>query len=388
MAKSWERALSRWVEARIVDAAAAERVRAFEAERERRGGRRWPVVLAWVFGGGLLCAGVLLFVAAHWDRMSPGGRFALVLAMVGVFHAGAALLRERAGVLAQVLHGVGTVALGAGIFMAGQIFHLQEHWPGGVMLWAAGAWLAWLLLRDRIQAVLAAVLTPVWLAGEWIEAIAPMRGGEALLSEGLWLLALVYLAARAPDREEAFRHDLAWIGGLAILPLTVWVVFSRESRFDPPGDGVTVSAALLAAGWIAAYGAPLALAYALRSRATWWPLLVAAVWVRLLGAASSRVVYHPETPGVDWYELATYALCGLGAALLAWWGIAEARRERINLGVAGFGITVIAFYFASVMDKLGRSLSLIALGLLLLGGGYALERARRRMLASLPGGTR
>ena len=110
-----------------------------------------------IFGGLLLCAGVLLFVAAHWDEMSPAGRFALVLVMVGAFHAAAAFLRERADVLAQALHGVGTVALGAGIFLAGQIFNLQEHWPGGFMLWAAGAWIAWLLLRDRIQAVLAAV---------------------------------------------------------------------------------------------------------------------------------------------------------------------------------------------------------------------------------------
>lgn len=385
MAKSWEKALQRWVEARLVDAAAAERVRAFESERERHGGRRWPVVLAWVFGGALLGAGVLLFVAAHWDRMSPGGRFALVLLMVGAFHAGAALIRERADVLAQVLHAVGTVALGAGIFLAGQIFHLQEHWPGGVMLWSAGAWLAWLLLRDRIQVVLAALLTPVWLAGEWIEATSPMRGGDALMAEGLWLLALVYLAARGPGKDEPLRRDLAWIGGLAILPLTVWVVFSTE-RYGVADDArAQVGVALLAAGWIAAYAAPLVLAYALRYRAAWL-LLIAAAWVRLLGATASGIRHYGEDAG-DLNELGTYALCGLGAALLAWWGVHEGRRERINLGVAGFGITVIAFYFASVMDKLGRSVSLISLGLLLLIGGYALERARRRMLASLPGAT-
>jgi hypothetical protein len=38
------------------------------------------------------------------------------------------------------------------------------------------------------------------------------------------------------------------------------------------------------------------------------------------------------------------------------------------------------------MDKLGRSTSLIGIGLLFLGGGWALERMRRRLLAhmSLP----
>lgn len=64
------------VEVRLIDGATAERIGAFEAERERRGGRRWPVILAWVFGGVPLRAGVLLFVAAHRDEMSPAGRFA------------------------------------------------------------------------------------------------------------------------------------------------------------------------------------------------------------------------------------------------------------------------------------------------------------------------
>jgi hypothetical protein len=33
------------------------------------------------------------------------------------------------------------------------------------------------------------------------------------------------------------------------------------------------------------------------------------------------------------------------------------------------------------MDKLGRSVSLIVLGLLVLAGGWALERTRRRLIA-------
>jgi len=35
------------------------------------------------------------------------------------------------------------------------------------------------------------------------------------------------------------------------------------------------------------------------------------------------------------------------------------------------------------MDRLGRSASLVGLGLLFLGGGWALERTRRRLVASV-----
>ena len=97
-------------------------------------------------------------------------RFGLVLGLVAVFHISAALISKHFPALSTTFHAVGTVCLGAGIFLAGQIFHLQEHWPGGVMLWAFGAWIAWALLRDWVQAGFVAVLMPVWLAGEWSEA--------------------------------------------------------------------------------------------------------------------------------------------------------------------------------------------------------------------------
>ena len=63
----------------------------------------------------------------------------------------------------------------------------------------------------------------------------------------------------------------------------------------------------------------------------------------------------------------------------------ERRAERINLGVAGFALTVLVFYFSSVMDRLGRSASLVGLGLLFLVGGWALEHTRRRLVASVTG---
>jgi hypothetical protein len=40
------------------------------------------------------------------------------------------------------------------------------------MLWALAAWLGWWLLRDWVQAALAAILTPAWLASEWIDAVS------------------------------------------------------------------------------------------------------------------------------------------------------------------------------------------------------------------------
>ena len=49
----------------------------------------------------------------------------------------------------------------------------------------------------------------------------------------------------------------------------------------------------------------------------------------------------------------------------------------------GFAVTVLLFYFSDVMDKLDRATSLIVVGLLFLGGGWLLERTRRRLIAHI-----
>ena len=143
MAARWEHYLERWTGTGLIDASTAHRIRAFEAKREPAPGLRWPVLLALSLGGLLLGAGVLLFVAAHWDALSPAERFGLVLLLVALFHVAGALVAESFPALSSTLHAVGSICLGAGIFLAGQIFNLQEHWPGGVMLWAIGAWVGW-----------------------------------------------------------------------------------------------------------------------------------------------------------------------------------------------------------------------------------------------------
>jgi uncharacterized membrane protein len=380
MPKSWQSYLQRWKEAGLIDPEAAERIKALEIERDQRTGHRWPVLLAWIFGGVMVCAGVLLFVAAHWDQLSPAMRFSMVLMMVAVFHLSGAFLSANVRLLSQVLHAIGTITLGAGIFLTGQIFHLQEHWPGGVMLWAAGAWLAWFLLRHAVQIGLAAILTPIWLVGEWLVATEHMTGGGHIPAACVCLLALVYFTARTRELDTKVRRILTWIGGISLVPATFWVVYAYESVWRSIED---VPTGLLAVGWIVALGGPLCCAYMLRRRDA-WPAVAGAAWVVLLTMAAGRIE-RGEPELTDWYEIAIYALCAIASCLLALWGLKDARRERINLGVLGFGLTVVFFYFGSVMDKLGRSVSLLILGLLFLIGGFLLERARRKLISKMEG---
>jgi uncharacterized membrane protein len=365
-----EPSLDRWVEAQILDRSQADRIRLFEAEQVPQRRARWPVIMALAFGGIMLAAGVLLFVSAHWDELSPFQRMTLLVLAVGGFHVGGAFSLDRFHALGVTLHAVGTVALGGAIAMAGQIFNMQEHWPSAILLWALGAIGGWLLLGDWPHLALSAILLPWWLAGEWAEAVPRALSSWPVISCGILLLAICYLSVRMPgadSREDHVRVALTWIGGLASLPATLAVAFERHAY----GNTAATAPGVLAIGWSCAIGLPLGFAYAFRRGAAWMNL-AAAVWVVGLNFAAQAQL-----------DVLLYAWCALGSAAMVAWGVYEFRAERINLGMAGFALTIVFFFFSSVMDKLGRSASLMALGILFVGGGWYWEKLRRKLVAGL-----
>jgi hypothetical protein len=73
----------------------------------------------------------------------------------------------------------------------------------------------------------------------------------------------------------------------------------------------------------------------------------------------------------------------LTCAGFVWWGLKMRSRAAVNYGIAGFAATVLWFYLSSLLDKFGRSLGLIGLGVLFLAGGWALERLRRQLVAEM-----
>ena len=364
-----EQQLQRWTDAGVLDSPAAGRIREFEAARESPA-MRWPVVLAIAFGSIMVAAGVLLFVAAHWDELSPSQRFLIVVVMIAGFHLAGGALLPRLRPLGMALHAIGTVALGGGIFLAGQIFNLQEHWPGGILLWAIGAVLAWLVLRDWLQATLSALLIPAWIASEWSVRARHYSGVDRILFQFLAVLAITYLSARSGREESYFRRALVWAGGLSVLPLCA-VVASGEREFFWNRSLPQLPLSLHAVGFLIAFVLPLLAAFLLRGKGVVWNLGYA-LWVYVVSRLDRHVLA---------LNLTSYALCAVAAIGLVMWGLQETRRERINLGIAGFAITIIVFYFSTVMGKLGRSASLIGFGVLFLVGGWQLEKLRRKLVA-------
>jgi len=217
----------------------------------------------------------------------------------------------------------------------------------------------------------------VWLGGEWVQATGTWIGHEKILAAGIVLVTISYLTALTPGNESSERFVLALIGGIALIPCVAILVYTGSGA-RPGGD---LPGNYWWFGWVASLGWSLLLALWLRRGAVWMNG-VAAGWVVLLSWASGGFWSGLSGKNISFAdELLTYGLCALGGLGLIAWGLKEARTERINLGIVGFALTVFAFYFSNVMDKLGRSASLIGLGLLFLLGGWFLERLRRRLVA-------
>lgn len=374
--------LDRWTRAGVLDTAAAERIRQFEASQQRPAGLRWQVLLALIFGAILLATGVTLFVAAHWDQLSPPARFAVVMGMIVVLHGAAIAAHDRFAWLAITLHGVGTVAAGAAVALVGQIFNIQEHWPAGILLWALCALAGWALLRDQVQQTLALLLLPAWLICEWSARTDGYRGADVFLVRMVAVLAAVYLVGFLDEKKKLVFGVLFAAASVALIASATGLTEYWELwQFWQTKPALPTNLQVL--GWLCIAVLPLLLAWRL-NRQSVVPVAVVLATVIVLPhlyylEGSVHTLGHTNA-GFPVPRLAAHALVALVAAFFAWWGVQQASRAMVNYGVVCFALAVLWFYFSSVMGKLERSFSLMMLGVLFLGGGWALEKMRRRLV--------
>ncbi len=379
-----ERLLARWQAAGVLPADTAAAIRAYERDRGEGGSRQWQVLVALILGSMLLGAGVLLFVAAHWDGVAPGGRLALVLAMLLFFHGLAVAARQRFSGFATALHAVGTVSAGAAIALVGQIFNMEEHWPAAVLLWALCAGAGWWLLRDQFQEVLTLLLVPAWVLCEWGERTAHYTGTGVYEERMVLVMGVVYLTAWLRSRRHVVFGVLFAVGAVATAVATGLLTEGawRSAWYESSWGFVPLPYRVAA---FAVMGAVVALAV-WRQRWTAVPAALAVVLGLALPWLQTHTT-HTVTGGGAWTgtepNVAAYALLGTAALGLVAWGVRMAATALVNFGVVAFGLTVLWFYSSNVMDKLGRSLGLITLGVLFLAGGWALEQARRRLVSGL-----
>jgi uncharacterized membrane protein len=429
----FERHLTRWQTAGLLDAAAASRIRAFESEGKKPAGLRWQVIVVLILSAILLACGVALFVSAHWDKIGPLARLSLVFAMISLFHLGGGWARGRFAGLSTALHAVGTLSTGAAIALVGQIFNIEEHWPAAILMWAVAALFGWMLLHDEAQQTLTLLLFPAWMASEFAYYAEDHIGEYVYFGRFLVVWAVLYLTFFIGSKRKAVPIIFFIVGAIAASIGIVILMFGWEWQ----SDQTFLPLGLRTWGWVEIAAIPLLFAVFKFSKSVipvaaaicfsialpfcqrvWmdhesWGnnirnepnliayLLLVTFAIFIVWWGFHHLFHVLAGLGVAWFAITVYAfsfshlfgdfsrvliaqILEAGAAIFViWWGVRQASKWLVNIGIVGFALTVIWFYFSDIFDKLDRSLGLIGLGILFLAGGWILEKTRRNLIGGM-----
>lgn len=148
---------------------------------------------------------LLLLVSANWEQLPRALRFAALLVVTLALNGVGAARYLRLGLGGGWLF-LGAVSYGASIMLIGQMYHLGEHFPNGVLLWMVGVLPIAVLTRGRLLALLLLALTMLWTV---------MQGHFAPPWVAPLFLVPAWLAAR--------RHRSGALLGLAIGGLFLWL---------------------------------------------------------------------------------------------------------------------------------------------------------------------
>jgi uncharacterized membrane protein len=189
---------NRWVLAEIEHWTAEKIISAEQAERLRQRytpsieGPPWGLLVFASAGALVIGLGVILLFAYNWNEIPKYGKLVLVFSAVIAAHCGGLTLQRKPGWpqrLGEAFSLLGTMFYGAGIWLVAQIYHIDEHYPNGFLIWALGALaLAW-VLASTPHALLATVLLTIWGGTEVFDFHEPNFWAFALVSAGLVPLA-------------------------------------------------------------------------------------------------------------------------------------------------------------------------------------------------------
>ena len=188
---------STWVDKQLIS---VEQARAicrlygidYDAIRSRSTAYRVLVVLGFLFIG----LSLVTVIGANWDAIPRGVRMAGLLVLTAGTH-GLAIRKHLSGSTSSAagLFFLGNLFYGASIVLVAQIYHLGEHMPNGVFLWALGSLPFAVLLRNNRLMLFSALLAVLWFYLEFRTGfLAPTFFAAAF---ALFLAAELYVLLKA-----------------------------------------------------------------------------------------------------------------------------------------------------------------------------------------------
>lgn len=390
MSMNLNREIDRWLEDGLISAEQAEAIKSRYRDTSTRERRARVVKALGAVGASVVGIGVILFFAANWDAIPRGARLVLLVgALVGSYAGGYYLreVRERSRGVGHALILLGAILFGAGLFLVGQMYHVQAHDPLGFLVWSVAAFATAVIVRSAPVATLAILAFGAWIAHElylvgeatynfelYLPAAASLYGAALYAGGTCGRRWVDDLELAAPMRVLGF---LIGLGGAFGFTFRGFVAEFDESLLEQPRVVWAIVLALALAAVVGA--AALALGRA-RGTGVWEAVSVLALTGLVLLA-----VFVPEAPGMEGADPVLYPVAFnlLVAAVAVGALVAGYQNDEpwlVNAGVVFVGIDVIARYFDFFWDMLPRSLVFIGVGALILTLAWGLERQRSRLI--------
>jgi len=375
-----QKELPNWVDGGLVTADQADALSSGYSIRAGADRRRSRAVQAIAVIGAIAAGlGMILFFAANWDAISrPARVLVLLAALVGSYAAGWLTL-ERRPLVGRALLLLGAIAFGAGIFLVGQMYHVQAHDPLAFALWSAGvAPLAW-ILRSRSLATLTLLTLGSWIVYEAVDLL--QDDDTAVLAVPLALMlygAALYGFGTAAGARVRWASGPMRGAGYAVATAGTFVLTFGDLHHEVDGEeiggGMTRIVVVLAI--VALVGGASLLVTRGRASATWE--LLALLAVAVLGVVTALAPPAPLASTVL-FNLLLIAVA-LGAVVVGY------LRDELWLATSGLAVVTIDV-FARFVDLswglLSRSTAFLGAGLLLIGLAFALERSRAKLAARM-----
>lgn len=159
--------LAKWREDGLISDEAARKIAArYDIDLSGANERRSFILklVAYLF----LALSLFTLVGANWEELPRALRLIIVLGILAAVNfSGVWAQKNGKETQATTLFFLGNFCYGAAIVLVAQIYHLGEHMPNGVLLWAVGALALGLATRKSIITLQALILGLVWFLMEF-----------------------------------------------------------------------------------------------------------------------------------------------------------------------------------------------------------------------------
>jgi uncharacterized membrane protein len=382
--------------------------------------------------------GAISFFAFNWAAMPKWLKLLTVFgAFIAVHIAGAVSgSKPERSAQAEFFHLLGTLFFGAAIMLIAQIYHIDEHFPNGVLLWSLGALLMAVSLNSTPQMVVYAALLVVWqfmerrydLPQAWAVALAAgTLVPFAVYKKHAFAVAVAVIAVVIVTTVQLSYHRIGVNGSLFLLGVLCLGVARRVRTTSQPALAVpleTVGGILyyamlttllfaggVKAGLVEGWGAPAANGLLLpgtvvtTALAVWaaalypwntflqrfWHgsdrhtnlpliglLIAAAVWLAAIGESPARTHHELSAVGVVLFNALA---AGNGIALI----FAGTRTGRVGASFVGCLLVVIIIlsrFLAYSDDLLVRAVAFALAGAFILVIALKTSRVKKERVRS------